>query len=74
MRGRWGNPMWNIIPEPAGWPSIKTAYKNSLRQTLETVPSKILKADKLAAIDYWIARLLQDKNSVSLDQPFIPYP
>jgi hypothetical protein len=66
--------MWNAIPEPAGWPSIKNAYNISLRQKLETAPSSVSNADKLAAIDYWIKRLQQDKNSVSYNHAFVSYP
>jgi len=60
----------NQLPAPTGWPNIKSTY-NVLRTKLEE-PS-VATVDKLEAIDYWIARLNQDKTTISLNEPLVSY-
>ncbi len=64
------------ISMPTSWPSIKKAYQPLRDKLLETTmsPKKVTKEEKLEAIDWWIARLNQDKTTISLDEPFVDYP
>ena len=60
------------IPEPAGWPSIKTTYDSSITQKLMTSASSNPATDKklkLAAINYWMARLQKDQANISAGLP-----
>jgi hypothetical protein len=56
------------IPEPTGWPTIKTTYDQSILAKLQSRASSNATTDrklKLAAIDYWIARLQLDRYRIS---------
>ncbi len=62
----------SAIPEPLGWPSIKTTYESSITVKLMTKASPNAATDKklkLAAIDYWIARLQADRTRISQGMP-----
>jgi hypothetical protein len=70
----------SVIPMPAGWPNIKTTYEQqgSLREKIKTVygtppQTSIPKAAVLAGIDYWIARLNQDRYCIDHGLPLVPY-
>ncbi len=53
------------VPVPAGWPSIKTTYDTTLGDKIQKAKKdKVPKADVIAGIDYWIARLNEDRASV----------
>ncbi len=51
------------IPEPSGWPSIRTTYDTTLGDKINKTKKegKVSKADMNAGIDYWIARLNADR-------------
>ncbi len=60
------------VPVPAGWPSIKATYDNSITQKLLTSASSNAATDKqlkLAAIGYWMARLQRDQACISAGVP-----
>ncbi len=58
--------------EPTGWPTIKTTYETSLRKKIKDDRSQVPQADLMAGIDYWIARLNEDKTAIALGQPLPP--
>jgi hypothetical protein len=68
------------VIEPTSWPSIKTTYNGSLRAKIDTVyhvPPRAgdpPKATVILMIDYWIARLNEDKSCINQGIPLVPYP
>ena len=57
------------IPEPTGWPSIKGTYdtyllEGKLRKDVDNGKT-VTKEDRLAAIEYWMDRLLLDAITTS---------
>lgn len=60
-------PTNTAVPTPTGWPNIRTTYDQSIGAKIDkATKDKLPKTDILAGIDYWLARLNEDKTAVAL--------
>ncbi len=60
------------VPQPQSWPNIKTTYDTSIGAKITKARGdKLSKATILKGIDYWIARLNEDRGRVAQD-PSLP--
>ena len=63
----------SFVPPVPHWPHIVRTYQVIRRKLIEGRTRNLDKALLLAACDYWIARLNEDKTAIGLDREFTHY-
>ncbi|HEY7587603.1 MAG TPA: hypothetical protein VIB49_02490 [Thermoplasmata archaeon] len=61
----------SVIPTPTGWKNIRTTYEGQVRTKFMSQPDA---RKRLVAIDYFMARLQQDRDAIQGGEPLPTYP